>query len=65
MYTFDVTVSSRFHLAEAIRRSPRLGDRARAPALIAECDARITEAARYAHENVEDEPDVRDWVWTD
>jgi len=55
---------SRFHLAaEAIRRVPRLRDRA--PALIAECEARIAEATAYAHEHFEDQPEIRDWVWTD
>ena len=55
---------SRFHLAaEAVRRVPRLADRA--PALIAECDARIAAATAYAREHFEDEPDIRDWVWTD
>jgi xylulose-5-phosphate/fructose-6-phosphate phosphoketolase len=55
---------SRFHLAaEAIRRVPRLGDRA--PALVAECEARIAEANAYAHEHFEDQPEIRDWVWTD
>jgi xylulose-5-phosphate/fructose-6-phosphate phosphoketolase len=55
---------SRFHLAaEAIRRVPRLHDRA--PALLAECDARIAEATAYAHEHLEDQPEIRDWVWTE
>jgi len=55
---------SRFHLAaEAIRRVPRL--RGRAPGLIADCDARIQESVAYAHEHLEDPPDIRDWVWTD
>ena len=55
---------SRFHLAaEAIRQVPRLG--ARAPALIAECEARIAEANAYAHEHFEDQPAIRDWVWSD
>ena len=55
---------SRFHLAaEAIRRVPRLRDRA--PALIAECEARIAEATAYAREHFEDQPEIRDWVWTD
>ena len=55
---------SRFHLAaEAIRRVPRLADRA--PALMAECEARIAEATAYAREHFEDEPAIRDWVWTD
>jgi xylulose-5-phosphate/fructose-6-phosphate phosphoketolase len=55
---------SRFDLAaEAIRRVPRLRDRA--PQLIAECKTRIAESVAYAHEHLEDPPDVRDWVWTD
>jgi xylulose-5-phosphate/fructose-6-phosphate phosphoketolase len=55
---------SRFHLAaEAIRRVPRLRDRA--PALLAECDARIAEATAYAREHFEDQPEIRDWVWSD
>ena len=54
---------SRFHLAaEAIRRTPRLGDRA--PSLIAECDARVAEAAAYAHEHFEDQPEISGWTWT-
>jgi xylulose-5-phosphate/fructose-6-phosphate phosphoketolase len=55
---------SRFHLAaEAIRRVPRLADRG--PALIAECEARIAESGVYAQEHLEDQPDIRDWVWTE
>jgi xylulose-5-phosphate/fructose-6-phosphate phosphoketolase len=55
---------SRYHLAaEAIRHVPRLRDRA--PALIAECEARIAEATAYAREHFEDLPEIRDWVWTD
>jgi xylulose-5-phosphate/fructose-6-phosphate phosphoketolase len=55
---------SRFHLAaQAIRHVPRLRDRA--PALLAECDARIAEATSYAREHFEDQPEIRDWVWTD
>jgi xylulose-5-phosphate/fructose-6-phosphate phosphoketolase len=55
---------SRFHLAAAaIRRVPRLQDRA--PALLAECEARIAAATAYAHEHFEDEPNIRDWVWSD
>jgi xylulose-5-phosphate/fructose-6-phosphate phosphoketolase len=55
---------SRFHLAaEAIRRVPRLAERA--PGLIAKCDARIAESVAYAHEHLEDPPEIRDWVWTD
>jgi xylulose-5-phosphate/fructose-6-phosphate phosphoketolase len=55
---------SRFHLAaEAIRRVPRLRDRV--PDLVAGCEARIAEANAYAREHFEDQPEVRDWVWTD
>jgi xylulose-5-phosphate/fructose-6-phosphate phosphoketolase len=42
---------------------PRLADRA--PALVAQCEARIAEANAYAHEHFEDQPEIRDWVWTD
>src|SRR3954454_17308053 len=55
---------SRFHLAaEAIRRAPRLADRR--DELIAQCEARIKAANAYAYEHLEDEPEVRDWAWTD
>ena len=37
----------------------------RAPALVAQCEARIAEANAYAHEHYEDQPEIRDWVWTD
>jgi xylulose-5-phosphate/fructose-6-phosphate phosphoketolase len=55
---------SRFHLAaEALRCVPRLGGRG--AELVAQCEARIAAANAYAHEHLEDEADVRDWVWTD
>jgi xylulose-5-phosphate/fructose-6-phosphate phosphoketolase len=55
---------SRFHLAaEAIRRVPRLSERA--PGLIEECESRIEESVTYAREHLEDPPEIRDWVWTD
>jgi len=55
---------SRFHLAaEAIRRVPRLSPRA--PELIAECQSRIDQSVAYAHEHLEDPPEIRDWTWTD
>jgi xylulose-5-phosphate/fructose-6-phosphate phosphoketolase len=55
---------SRFHLAaEAIRRVPRLSERA--PELIAECEARIADSVTYAYEHLEDPPEIRDWVWSD
>jgi xylulose-5-phosphate/fructose-6-phosphate phosphoketolase len=54
---------SRYHLAaEAIRRVPRLADRA--ADLVAQCEERIAESIAYAHDHLEDEPEVRDWVWT-
>jgi xylulose-5-phosphate/fructose-6-phosphate phosphoketolase len=55
---------SRFHLAaEAIRRVPRMSDRA--PQLIADLLARIDESVAYAHDHLEDPPEIRDWVWAD
>jgi xylulose-5-phosphate/fructose-6-phosphate phosphoketolase len=55
---------SRFHLAaEAIRRVPRLGDRA--PALAADCESRIDRSVAYAREHLEDQPEISDWEWTD
>jgi xylulose-5-phosphate/fructose-6-phosphate phosphoketolase len=46
---------SRFHLAaEAIRRVPRLSDRAPEP--IADCEARIEQSVAHAHEHLEDPP---------
>jgi xylulose-5-phosphate/fructose-6-phosphate phosphoketolase len=55
---------SRFHLAaEAIRRVPRLSDRA--PELVADCEARIEQSVAYAHEHLEDPPEIRDWAWSD
>jgi xylulose-5-phosphate/fructose-6-phosphate phosphoketolase len=55
---------SRFDLAaEAIRRVPRLGERA--PELIAECESRIAQSVAYAREHLEDPAEIRDWVWSD
>jgi xylulose-5-phosphate/fructose-6-phosphate phosphoketolase len=55
---------SRFDLAaEAIRRVPRLNDRA--AALIGELEAMTRDAETYAYENLEDPPEIRDWVWSD
>jgi len=55
---------SRFHLAaEAIRRVPRLADRAKE--LIAECDRQIDAATAYANENLADPAEITNWVWTD
>ena len=53
---------SRYHLAiEAIRRVPRLNDRA--PDLIAECRRELAEALAYAHDHFEDSPAISQWVW--
>ena len=56
---------SRFHLAaEAIRRVPRLGDRA-AGADRASARRGSPSGHAYAYEHLEDQPEIRDWVWTD
>ncbi|HWF86783.1 MAG TPA: phosphoketolase family protein [Vicinamibacterales bacterium] len=53
---------SRYHLAiEAIRRVPRLNDRA--PELIAECRQHLEDALAYAHEHLEDPPAISQWIW--
>ncbi|MFD0683425.1 phosphoketolase family protein [Actinomadura fibrosa] len=53
---------SRFHLAaEAIRRVPRLAERA--AELTAACEEQITASVTYAHEHLEDPPEIRDWTW--
>jgi xylulose-5-phosphate/fructose-6-phosphate phosphoketolase len=55
---------SRFHLAaEAIRRVPRLSERA--PGLIAECQSLIEASVSYAREHLQDPPEIRDWVWSE
>jgi xylulose-5-phosphate/fructose-6-phosphate phosphoketolase len=55
---------SRFHLAaDALRYVPRLSDRA--PELIAELQSKIADSMAYAYEHLEDQPEIRDWVWTD
>jgi len=64
---FDMVVlngMSRYHLCiEALRRAPRMRDRA--PTLIAACTAMIAQATAYAREHLEDMPEISDWVWTD
>ncbi len=63
---FDMVVRnamSRYHLCiQAIRRVPRLQDRA--GALIAECEDMLVQHAAYVREHFEDMPQVRDWVWS-
>jgi xylulose-5-phosphate/fructose-6-phosphate phosphoketolase len=63
---FDMVVlngMSRYHLCiEAMRRATRV--RALTPALIAECNDLLTKHQTYVRANLEDMPEVRDWVWT-
>lgn len=65
--TFDMVVLNEmiwYHLAaEALRRSPRIFDRA--PALIQECAALIARAVAYAQAQLDDVPAIRDGTWTD
>ncbi len=64
---FDMVVlngMSRYHLCiEAMRRAMRVHELT--PALIAECDDLIAKHNSYVRANLEDMPEVRDWVWTD
>ena len=39
-------------------------ERSRGGPLITELEARIEQSVAYSHEHLEDEPEVRDWVWT-
>jgi xylulose-5-phosphate/fructose-6-phosphate phosphoketolase len=64
---FDMVVMngmSRYQLCiEALRRSPRV--RELTPGLIAECNDLLAKHHSYVRTNLEDMPEVRDWVWTD
>ena len=64
---FDMVILnqiSRYHLAMlAIRRVPRLRDRA--AALVAKCQSGIDAAVDYSRQHFEDPPDIQNWVWTD
>ncbi len=64
---FDMVVlngMNRYHLwIEAMRCATRPHELT--PALIAECDDLITRHKAYVRANLEDMPEVRDWVWTD
>jgi xylulose-5-phosphate/fructose-6-phosphate phosphoketolase len=64
---FDMVVlngMSRYHLAaEALRRSPRM--RERAPVLIDTCMSLIAKARAFSREHLEDAPEISDWVWTE
>ena len=55
---------SRYHLCmEALRRTGRLGGRARE--LAEECERLIDAATAYAHTHFEDPPEIRNWTWTE
>jgi xylulose-5-phosphate/fructose-6-phosphate phosphoketolase len=55
---------SRYHLCiEAMRRATRVY--ALTPALIAECNDLIAQHNTFVRANLEDMPEVRDWLWTD
>ena len=64
---FDMVVlngMSRYHLCiEAMRRVQRV--RALTPPLIAECNDMLAKHKAYVRSNLQDMPEVRDWVWTD
>jgi xylulose-5-phosphate/fructose-6-phosphate phosphoketolase len=64
---FDMVVMngmSRYQLCiEALRRAPRV--RELTPGLIAECNDMLTKHHSYVRANLEDMPEVRNWVWTD
>ncbi|HEU0003463.1 MAG TPA: phosphoketolase family protein [Ktedonobacteraceae bacterium] len=64
---FDMVVlnhMSRYHLCiEAMRRATRL--RGLTAPLIAECNDMLDKHKEYVRANLEDMPEIRDWVWTD
>jgi xylulose-5-phosphate/fructose-6-phosphate phosphoketolase len=64
---FDMVVlnhMSRYHLCiEAMRRATRV--RALTPPLIAECNDMLARHREYVRANLQDMPEIRDWVWTD
>jgi xylulose-5-phosphate/fructose-6-phosphate phosphoketolase len=54
---------SRYHLCiEALRRSG--GALPRRAALVEECRAALARHQLYIRDNLEDMPEVRDWVWS-
>ncbi|HVB23088.1 MAG TPA: phosphoketolase family protein [Ktedonobacteraceae bacterium] len=64
---FDMVVlngMSRYQLCiEAMRRATRV--REQTPGLIAECNDLLAKHRTYVRGNLEDMPEVSDWVWTD
>ena len=64
---FDMVVlngMSRYHLCiEAMQRAKRV--RNLTPALIQECQDMLEKHRSYVRANLEDMPEIRDWVWTE
>ena len=64
---FDMVVlnhMSRYHLCiEAMRRATRL--RRLTTPLIAECNDMLSRHTEYVRANLQDMPEIRDWVWRD
>jgi xylulose-5-phosphate/fructose-6-phosphate phosphoketolase len=64
---FDMVVlngMSRYHLAiEAMKRAPRV--RGLTQDLIAECEDILARHHAYVRANLEDMPEVTNWVWSD
>jgi xylulose-5-phosphate/fructose-6-phosphate phosphoketolase len=62
---FDMVVRnamSRFHLAaEAIRRSPLRSTRKDS---VERLETMIVDAVRYTRDQLQDPPEIRDWIWT-
>jgi len=55
---------SRYHLCiEAMRWATRV--QGLTATIIAECDEALARHKAYVRANLEDMPEVRDWVWTD
>jgi hypothetical protein len=64
MYRFDVSISSAVRTDDGADAAPPGPDAALPPALLADCGERFAETSAYARRHFEDEPLVRDWVWT-
>jgi len=64
---FDMVIlngMSRFHLAALALKHARL-PAATTESLIADLNARIEDAVRYAREHFEDAPEIREWRWSE
>jgi xylulose-5-phosphate/fructose-6-phosphate phosphoketolase len=55
---------SRFDLVrDVVNNVPSM--RQRRPGIVDEMDRRLEQARAYSREHLEDQPEIRDWVWTD